>query len=404
MTTTLGTDVGSAPHSDLDPYADGFLADPFPALATLRTTGPVVHLTQYDVFAVSGYAHVHAVLRDHERFTSTAGVGLANLNEDAYGWRPRSLLLEYDPPQHTVNRATVVSAMTPRALRTFQELFDAAAEDIVARLVEQRDFDAVADLAQVFPTHVFPRALGVDSDRPDDLLAYGAVSFNAIGPRNQRLLDSMTAVEGVLDWITRQCQREALQDFSIGAAVHEAAGRAGLPDPDRAGLVRSLFSAGVDTTVSGLAFAVLNLASHPDQWDLLRADPALARNAFEETIRLESPVIGFYRTTTTEVTIGDINVPAGAKVLVFYAGANRDPDQFPDPDRFDIQRKVAGHLGYGAGPHVCAGMSIARMEGESVLRALATHVRSWTLTGQPQVRLNNSLRNLAALPVHVETA
>ncbi len=119
---------------------------------------------------------------------------------------------------------------------------------------------------------------------------------------------------------------------------------------------------------------------------------------------MESPVIGFYRTTTTEVTIGDINVPAGAKVLVFYAGANRDPDQFPDPNHFDIRRKVAGHLGDGSGPHVCAGMSIARMEGESVLRALAAHVRSWTLTGQPQVRLNNSPRNLASVPVHVEPA
>lgn len=217
----------------------------------------------------------------------------------------------------------------------------------MARLVARRDFDAVTDLAQVFPTHVFPRALGVDADRPDDLLAYGAVSFNAIGPRNPRLVDSMTAVEGVLDWITGQCQRAALEEGSIGAAVHDAVGRAGLSDQDSGGLVRSLFSAGVDTTVSGLAFAVLNFARHPEQWELLRGDPALARTAFEETIRLESPVIGFYRTATTEVTIGDTSVPAGAKVLVFYAGANRDPHQFPDPDRFDIRRKVTGHLGYG---------------------------------------------------------
>lgn len=404
MTTIVGTDLSSAPRSDLDPYADDFLTDPFPALAALRAAGPAVHLTRYDAWAVSRYTDVHAVLRDHERFTSTAGVGLANLDDDAYGWRPRSLLLELDPPQHTVNRAAVVSAMTPRALRSFQELFDAAADDIVARLVVRRDFDAVTDLAQVFPTHVFPRALGVDADRPDDLLAYGAVSFNAIGPRNQRLLDSMAAVEGVLDWITGQCQRAALEDGSIGAAVRDAADRAGLSNQDSAGLVRSLFSAGVDTTVSGLAFAVRNLARDPEQWDLLRSDPTLARNAFEETIRVESPVIGFYRTAATDVTIGDVSVPAGAKVLVFYAGANRDPHQFPDPDRFDIERKVAGHVGYGAGPHVCAGMTIARMEGESVLGALATHVRNWTLTGQPRVRLNNSLRNLASLPVHVEPA
>lgn len=113
MTTIVGTDLSSAPRSDLDPYADDFLTDPFPALAALRAAGPAVHLTRYDAWAVSRYTDVHAVLRDHERFTSTAGVGLANLDDDAYGWRPRSLLLELDPPHHTVNRAAVVSAMTP---------------------------------------------------------------------------------------------------------------------------------------------------------------------------------------------------------------------------------------------------------------------------------------------------
>jgi 4-methoxybenzoate monooxygenase (O-demethylating) len=148
---------------------------------------------------------------------------------------------------------------------------------------------------------------------------------------------------------------------------------------------------------------VHDFARFPDQWQLVRDDPSLARNAFEETIRFESPVIGFFRTTTTEVTLGDARIPAQSKVLVFFAGANHDPRQFPEPHRFDVRRRVAGHLGYGAGPHVCAGLSIARMEGEAIIRALAERVERWELDGQPQPRLNNSLRGLARLPVRVAT-
>ena len=132
-------------------------------------------------------------------------------------------------------------------------------------------------------------------------------------------------------------------------------------------LVRSFLSAGVDTTVSGIAFALRNLAADSHQWQLLRDDPSLARNAFEETIRRESPVIGFFRMTTRPAMVGDVEIPAGQKVLLFYAGANRDPSRWADPDRFDILRKVSGHLGYGIGIHACVGMVIARMEGDAVL-------------------------------------
>ena len=164
--------------------------------------------------------------------------------------------------------------------------------------------------------------------------------------------------------------RDALRSDGIGAAIHDAAEAAGLTPDDGAMLVRSFLSAGVDTTVSGIAFALRNLAANPDQWQLLRHDPSLTRNAFEETIRRESPVIGFFRMTTRPAMVGDVEIPAGHKVLLFYAGANRDPKRWADPDRFDIRRKVSGHLGYGIGIHACVGMVIARMEGDAVLGAL----------------------------------
>ncbi len=393
--------VDAGPTSDLDPFADEFLVDPFPALAELREVGPVVHLPRYDIWAVARHRDVNAVLRDHQRFSSAAGVGIGDLTTDAYSWRKPSLILEVDPPTHTAHRAILGGAMNPRAMRTFQEVFDTEAATLADRLVALGRFDAVTDLAEPFPSVVFPRALGADSDTREALLAYGSLSFNAIGPANRHLEAALERARGVPEWITENCRRDALRPGSIGTGIHDAAAAAGLSEDQAALLVRSLFSAGVDTTVSGLAFAVLAFARHPEQWQLVRDDPSLARGAFDEVIRHQSPVIGFFRTTTTDIEWGDVVIPAHRKVMVFFAGANRDPRHWDRPDAFDIRRRTAGNLGYGAGPHVCAGMTIARMEGEALIRALAARVESWQLDGDPEPRLNNSLRGLAHLPVQV---
>jgi cytochrome P450 len=149
---------------------------------------------------------------------------------------------------------------------------------------------------------------------------------------------------------------------------------------------------------------VLDFVRCPGQWQALRQDPSLARNAFEEVVRQESPVMNFFRITTEPVELAGTSLAAGAKVMVSFAGANRDPRRWEQPDRFDIRRKTAGHLGYGTGVHNCVGQVIARMEGEAVLRALAARVGSWRLAGEPRPRLNNSLRGLDTLPVAVEPA
>jgi hypothetical protein len=149
---------------------------------------------------------------------------------------------------------------------------------------------------------------------------------------------------------------------------------------------------------------VLDFARFPGQWQMLRADPSLARNAFEEVVRLEAPVTNFFRTTTEATELAGTSLPADAKVMVSFAGANRDPRRWERPDEFDIRRKCAGHMGYGTGVHNCVGQVIARMEGEALLRALAARVASWHLAGEPRLRLNNTLRGLDTLPVRVDPA
>jgi cytochrome P450 len=392
-----------APGCDIDPFSDEFLADPFPFLDEIREAGPVVHLDRYGVYAVARHEQVHAVLREPRAFSSAAGVGITNFATEK-PWRKPSILLEVDPPVHTHNRKVVARALAPRSLAYLQEIFDRRAEELAVDLVTRRSFDAVPDLAEIFPTRVFPEAFGLQEDGRDQLLAYGAMVFNGHGPRNHLFDASMAGAEGVIDWITRQCSRSALRPDGLAALIYAGADAGEVTEDEAALLVRSFLSAGLDTTVSAIGLGVLDFACHPDQWQALRADPSLARNAFEEVVRRESPVVGFFRTTSEPAELAGAQLPARAKVLVFFAGANRDPRRWDQPDRFDIRRKTAGHMGYGVGVHNCVGQVIARMEGEAVLRALAGRVASWHLTGEPRPRLNNTLRSLATLPVAVEPA
>ena len=286
MAATTVTQPG-CPRSQVDPFSDEFLADPFPFLEELREAGPVVYLDRYRVFAVARHEQVQAVLLDPRVFSSAAGTGLANFAVES-PWRKPSILLEVDPPVHTRNRKVVARALAPRSLRYLQEIFDRKAEELAADLAARGTFDAVPDLAEIFPTRVFPDAFGIPEDGRDQLLAYGAMVFNGQGPRNQLFETSMADAEGVIAWITGQCSRSSLRPDGLGALIYAGADAGEVTEDEAALLVRSFLSAGLDTTVSAIALGVLDFVRFPDQWQALRRDTSLASNAFEEVVRIES--------------------------------------------------------------------------------------------------------------------
>ena len=127
-------------------------------------------------------------------------------------------------------------------------------------------------------------------------------------------------------------------------------------------LVRSLLSAGLDTTIIGIGNGLYALAANPSQYQALRENPSLVRSAFDEILRWEAPVQTFFRTTTAPVELGGISLPADAKILLFLAAANRDPRRWEQPERFDVSRRASGHVAFGAGIHMCVGQMLARLE------------------------------------------
>lgn len=388
---------------DIDPFAESFLADPYPAHETLREAAAVVRLSRYGIWAMARHHEVQQGLSDWETFCSSAGVGLSDFRKET-PWREPSLLLEVDPPLHTRTRAVLTRIMSPAALRSLRATFEAEAEALVECLVERRDIDAIKDLAEVYPLKVFPDAVGLPEAGREHLLPYGSMAFNAFGPRNRLFEEAMATAAPIAAWIGAHCQRDRLAPGGFGTRIHEAVDRGELTADEAPLIVRSLLTAGVDTTVNGLGNAMFAFAENPDQWQALRDDPTLARQAFDEALRYESPVQTFFRTTTRDVEVAGTLIPAGEKVLLFLGAANRDHRRWPEPHRFDIRRRAAGHVGFGTGIHGCVGQAVARMEAEAVFGALLERVAAIELLGPPQRRLNNTLRGLTSLPVRFRAA
>jgi cytochrome P450 len=228
--------------------------------------------------------------------------------------------------------------------------------------------------------------------------------FNAFGPRNAHFNDAMAAAAKVAPYINAQCAREALSSDGLGATIWAAVDSGEITPEEAALLVRSLLSAGLDTTVVGIGNALYAFATNPEQWRALRQNANLTRPAFDEVLRWESPIQTFFRTTTRPVDVGGIEIPSDAKILLFLASANRDPRKWDDPERFDVSRRAAGHVAFGAGIHLCVGQMLARLEAEMIVAALAARVERIDIVGRPRRKLGNSLRQFASLPIELKPA
>ena len=308
------------PTSDLDPFSQAYFDDPYPAQEALREAGSAVWLTRYGVWAVARFEQVRAMLFDWKTFCSSRGVGLGDFQKEK-PWRPRSILLEVDPPIHGRARSVLNRVLSPAAIKNLEQRFAGAAEQLVDELLARGTFDAIPDLAEAYPLTVFPDALGMPRENRHYLLPYGNMVFNSFGPRNERFAKAVENAAPVLEWLGKQMRRESLGSDGFGAEIYAAMDAGELTAEEAPIVVRSLLTAGVDTTVNGLGAALYCLARFPEQWAHLRADPSLSRAAFEEAVRFESPVQTFFRTTTRAATIGDVEVEEGQKVLMFLGAA-----------------------------------------------------------------------------------
>ena len=397
--------VPDVPLLDVDPYDDAVLESPFAMFAAVREAGPIAWLSRYDVYVVGRHAEITEMLRDWGRFSSTGGSGLADIRKPG-AWRAPSPIVEVDPPDHTRVRTALQKVLSPALIRRWKDDFAERADAFVLSLLDRPEIDGVHDLAEAFVADVFPSSLGLKPSpgQRENLYLLGELNFDGQGPKNARYLATQARADEIKDWYEASLRRDALVPGGFGDRIYQAA-EAGEIEPEKAPLlVRSFVRGGLDTTTSTMSAALFHLASDPAQWAALRADPSLAKAAFEEAMRLETPIQTVNRLTMGPVEVGGVPVEADRKILVLLGSANRDPAFWERPDDFDLRRSTLGHLALGTGIHACIGQMMARLEGEALLRAVATRVGSLELAGKPERRLNNNLRSLARLTLRWRAA
>jgi len=391
---------GEAASVDIDIFSDDFVANPFAYHDRLRDAGPVIWLEKYGAYGVARHAEVVEVLRDWQTFSSGRGLGLADISKGDH-WRRPSLLAESDPPDHDRVRKIMNRVVSPVALRALRAKWEEKTKALVDELVECGEVDAVQDIAIRFTTSLFPELVGMRKEGRENIFVYSEILTNSIYPSGPRFEEAMRVSAPAIQWVEESSKRKNLDEGGWGMQVFRAADEGLCSEEEAELLVRAFVGAGIDTTYNSIANAIYAFATHPDQWQRLRAEPTLVKRAFDEALRWDATIQGYFRTTNRPVELAGVNLPEGAKIYVFLGAANRDPRRWDDPDTFDILRNTSGHVAFGFGIHQCLGQMVARLEAEVLLNALVERVSEFRLTGTPKYRINNSVHGLQSLPVRL---
>jgi 4-methoxybenzoate monooxygenase (O-demethylating) len=394
------TATDSVVDASFDWFSPEVCRDPQLYDGMIREAGPVVYSPQYDVWATGRHAQIELMMRDWKQFSSTRPA-FEEIGQPM-------ILLSDDPPDHQRVRTVISKGMSPAVLRRMQDMFESAADEIVRSLLDAPDglIDGHTDLVKKYILTVFPDAIGLGDSNREMLIKFGHAQFNMFGPKNDIYRESMEAAGEVFEWVATNCKRDAVQPGGICMAMYEAADTGAVSQEEAEILVRTLYSAGSDTTIYSIGNTLRALAENPAQYELLRSDiDEFATRAFEEGIRYDNPARFTRRRATEEVDVDGVTLPEDAKLLLLHMPGGRDPRRWENPQVYDITRDVVGkHLGLGFGVHACVGARVARLEGVSLLSALARHVRSVELAGQPQVTTNMAVHGHEKLPLRIVPA
>ena len=371
-------------------------------------------------WALTKYDDVLAVIRDAKTFSSEIGgsATIEDLPDDVLDARRN--FLEFDPPKHGRYRRLISTNFTPGAVAVYEVWLRNLVREMLDRIESGAEFDFVEELAAPVPIRVLAHILGLpDEDLPklialgDRLLVdtdpeyVGQLAYAEERPEDRYKpfgspwAEELCAIGRAYYADRRTCPHEDVLTLLANAEIDGQR----LTERDLDNMFALLIVAGNETTRQALALGTLALAQHPDQYELVRTHPDLIGSAVEELLRYASPVWWFRRTAARAMTIRDQEIAAGDKVLIWFAAANRDPDHYPDPHRFDVTRNPTDQLTFGrGGPHHCLGVHLARLEVRIYLEELVRRVTATQLMGAPVRHRSNFTNGLKRLPVRMTFA
>lgn len=383
------------PASEVDIFSDAVLEDPWPTYRALRDLGSAVWLEPTNVCFIGRYADVRRALNDWQVFSSAQGIGFNPVINAAWD----EALICQDPPVHTARRKLMMEALGPAALKPVADTIEQRASALADRIATMGTFDAVSDFALDLPVGVVMDLIGWPHDVRPALLDLASGSWNAAGPANARMEQGLSGLQEMMGLLSNLYDKERVLPGGFAAKLIASSRRGEISRETAIGMLAGYVVAAFETTISAMAAGIQLFADNPAEWDRLRTDPRLAMHAANEIVRMETPLQSFARVTTQDAELSDGSViPAGTRVVVCYASANRDERQFEAPDSFRIDRREKQNLGFGHGPHGCAGQNLARMELTAVFGALAKRITRFECQGNGVRALNNISRSLARLP------
>jgi cytochrome P450 len=382
---------------EFDFFSMETLADPYPVFDRLREEDPV-HETNFGYWYVSRYDDANRMLRDPalgagRGVPDSMGITSGPLYDLMTTW-----MMAIDGPAHARVRRLISRAFTPRAVEAMRPAIQAVADGLLDELATRGTADVVAEYAFPLPMEVVRLLFGVE---PEPWAANVTALFDPVtadphaGP-----LGPMGALAEWFVGIVEERRRAPGDDMFSAMLAADEDGDSLATDELVANAVL-LVTAGFETTMSLITLTVLSLLTHPDQLARLLADPSLARNAVEETLRFEPAALSTTRSTSAGYEVEGVTIPGGANVLFSVVAANRDPRRYDEPGRFDITRDDIRPLTFGGGQHACIGAPLARLEGEIAINSLFTRFPDLRLPPQELVwqTENPTVRRPVALRV-----
>jgi cytochrome P450 len=257
--------------------------------------------------------------------------------------------------------------------------------------------DGVLDIAARLPLDVVTDLVGLDNAGRENLLRWGIEAFNMVGPMHSPLTENAFAAwQGFMDYAAENVPDKAKPGGWVEELYRNAC-EAGWDDEFTRGVMIDYVGPSLDTTIHATSMGLLLFAQHPDQWDKVRANPALlSKTGIVEIVRMATPIQYFTRSVTTDVEVSGVTIPAGSRVVIMYASANRDERQFPNPDVCDVERRAAEQVAWGGGKHTCIGKALARMEMLALFGLLAERFERFE-AGAHSYNVNNIVRGLEHL-------
>ncbi len=410
MTTdTLSADPELAAAFDITAIPPGFADDPFPTYRALLEHAPVKHFVDGSIM-LSRYADLDRVYRDTKAFSSDKKVEFL----PKYGRTPlyehhTTSLVFNDPPLHTRVRKIMMGALTPRAISAMEPGLIRLVDSLLDAMAEKGDVDLIEDFAAAIPIEVIGNLFVMPHEER--------------GPLRDWSLSILGALEPVLSEAQKERGNRAVEDFKAYLRELVARRRKSPGDPATDVLTRLIngtpegeelsevellqncifiLNAGHETTTNLIGNALHELLEWPGEKARLQADGSLIDTAVDEFLRFQSPNQLGNRMTTQEVVFHGETIPGGMRIHLCIGAANRDPRQFSDPDRLDLGRKPNRHLAFAQGPHLCAGFSLARLEGRIAIARFLERFPNYRLDGEPRRTGRVRFRGFASLPARVQ--